>query len=401
MNTYIPGTAARSFDEIKDLSPWSVEQYLLFSGWIQSDVVPQKYGLWTSADDDASIMLPYDTSLRDFVQRYTEALDTLTALTGLEGESLALEVVAARQDIFLLRADQATRDGSIPFLEARRLIDGVQTLLTSAAASAIRPRASTAGNKPSLVNEFMREDVRLGHTLHGSFVITVLASDAREDNRRRELWERGIEPQTSQPGETSDEDAVTSFPRLVMSNLASGLQVARDLLEGTSTVTIDDAIASGVTLQMLESVKSMGNAEGLHSLDMAFRWAKAEPKLIDTPDRIQVTHEQAASAEPYIERFKKKPDVEEDYILGKVIRLERPEGSEDGQVVVEGTVGKNRRKVKVPLSGEAYRLAISAHDASDPVTVTGTFTRNSRGWRMEGHPVISKVTVAPPSSSET
>lgn len=63
-------------------------------------------------------MLPHDRQLRDYSRRFGESLDTLAEFTGLEGEALALEVVSARKDVFLLRADQLTLDGSIPFLEA-------------------------------------------------------------------------------------------------------------------------------------------------------------------------------------------------------------------------------------------------------------------------------------------
>lgn len=393
MSVFLPGTAARSYDETRDLSPWSVEQYLSLSGWRQVELEKSTFAIWETADESASLLLPYDKKLRDFSRRYREALDTLTGLTGLEGESLALEIVAARKDVFLLRADQMTVDGSIPFLEAQRLIDGVQTLLTSAAATSIRPRASTAGNKPAAVNEFMREDVRMGHTMHGSFVITVLASDAADDRIRRQRWERKISGGAEEPDlRATEEQDMTSFPRQVMSTLATGLKSAQAMLNGSaSTSSIDEAIASGVTLQMLESVQTMAKSEGLHALDLAFKWAKSEPMMDDIPSRIELTRNDTEDPAGFIERFSKKPDVETDFILGQVVRLERSEGSEDGQVVIDGIVGKSRRRVKVPLSGDDYKLAIAAHEASQPVTVTGTFMRNKRGWRMEDAVAISQA----------
>lgn len=393
MSVFLPGTAARSYDETRDLSPWSVEQYLSLSGWNQVELVKSTYSIWAAADEKASLLLPYDKNLRDFSRRYREALETLTGLTELEGESLALEIVAARKDVFLLRADQMTVDGSIPFLEAQKLIGGVQSLLTSAAATTIRPRASTAGNKPAMVTDFMREDVRMGHTMHGSFVITVLASDAAEERQRRQRWERKIAGSDETPDlRLADDQEMTSFPRQVLSTLATGLRSAQELLSGTAAgSSIDEAIASGVTLQMLESVQNMAKSEGLRSLDMAFKWAKSEPLVEEVPSRIELSKDDAQDATAFIERFSKKPDVEKDFILGQVVRLERSEGSEDGQVVIDGTVGKARRRVKVPLSGEDYKLAIAAHEASKPVTVTGTFMRNKRGWRMGDAVTISPV----------
>ena len=394
MSIFLPGTAARSYDELQDLSAWSVEQYLSLSGWKHIELVADTYSIWSTADETASLLLPYDRHLRDFDRRYREALDTLTALTELEGEALALEIVSARKDVFLLRADQKTEDGSIPFLEAQRLLDGAQKLLTSAAATTIRPRASTAGKKPAMVADFMRDDVRMGHTMHGSFVLTVLASDADEERQRRMRWEQEISGRrTSEEKPTPAEDELSSFPRQVLSTLASGLETAQGLLSGDiSTGRIDEAISAGVTLQMLQSVQSMAKSEGLRSLDMAFKWAKSEPLMEDVPSRIKLSKNNVEdAAAPIIERFAKQPDIEEDFITGQVVRLERSEGAEDGQVVVDGFVGKTRRRVKVPLSGNDYRLALAAHEASRPVTVTGTFVRNKRGWRMGDTVSISPI----------
>ncbi len=387
-----PGSSARSFDEIVDLTPWSVEQYLSLSGWVQEDLEPQQYAVWSNERERASLLLPFDRSLRDFDVRYREALETISSVVNLEGETLALEVVAARKDVFLLRADQATLDGSIPFVEARRLIEGVQNLLVTAAASAIRPRASTAGKKPALVNDFLRDDVRMGHTLHGSFVITVLAADAVDEARRRQEWEQNqvVRQRATLRPEETDDDPV-SFPRQVMTQLARGLESAHELLAADAPPSLESAIESGVTLQLLESVQAMASSEGLRELDMSFRWSRIQEAPQDVSTRVQVKADEVREVPSFVERLRRQPDVVSDSIIGQVVRLERAEGAEDGQVVVDGYVGKSRRKVKVPLSGDAYRLAISAHDASEPVSVVGTLTRKDRGWRMQPNPVIALV----------
>lgn len=242
-------------------------------------------------------------------------------------------------------------------------------MLRSAAASTINTRPSTDGRKPALVSSFMRNDVRMGHTLHSSFVITVLAADAADESRRFKAWEpaNAGKPAGTDPVYQPQDDAdPVSFPRQVMSTLATGLSAAHDLLATSGrSVPLEEAIQSGVTLQMLESVKAMSAPEGIRALDMAFRLAKLEPVKEDVPQQIEMVRDATSSSvSDVIARFAKVPDVEYDEILGKAVRLERAEGSEDGQIVVDGSVGKARRRVKVPLSGEAYRLAIAAHEDS-------------------------------------
>jgi len=336
-------------------------------------------------------MVPYDKDLRDYPQRFEEALAALSTLTNLEGEPLVLEIVSARKDVFLVRSDQETPDGSIPFVEARRLINGVEVMLKSAAASTLRPRASTAGPKARLVTNFFEDDVRMGHTMRGSFVMTVLAADAELEKKRYADWlvRRQTQnmdlPPVEEPAAASEVPAqMQSFSRRVMSHLATGLATAEQILRTDDrSVSLERAVDAGVTLQMLESVRSMTSSDVVRSLDMSFRWSRQEPLDLDTPSRITMNRQESAATPAFIERIRKQPDVLQDAVTGQVVRLERADGAADGQVVIDGHVGDDRRKVRVPLSGASYRAALAAHEAHTPIRVTGTLVRKERGWKME------------------
>lgn len=393
MSKYFPNSKAREFDQVRDLSPWAVEEFLQLSDWSRVESRVASYSVWSSRNDSASVMIPYDRSMRDYSARFLDALRTLSELTQLEGEALALEVVSARKDVFLIRSDQETPDGSIPFQEARRLVAGAEEMLKSSAASTLRPRASTAGPKAKAVRSFLADDVRMGHTLHGSFVLTVLAADADEERRRLRDWEAdrytvAFEPDAEREARTA-ELPVPTFARQVMSQMASGLDLAsRFLTSDSPSVTLEEAVDDGVTLQLLESVQSMTASEGVRALDLSFRWSEAQPATKVLPTRVLIDRESGSSAPRVIERLRKRPEIVQDAVTGQVVRLDRADGAEDGVVVLDAYVGKDRRKVRVPLVGSAYRTAIAAHDEGTPVRVTGTLVQRERGWRMEPGAVL-------------
>lgn len=394
MSKYFPDSQARNYNPSVDLTPWAVEQYLLLSEWRLIERRGSDFAIWGTADQRASLMLPYDSTFGDFSLRFREALRAIAEVVELEGEALALEIVSARKDIFLVRADQDTADGSIPFVEARNLITGVEKLLTTAAASAIRPRASTAGRKSGVVREFLEDDVRMGHTMRGSFVITVLAADSVEDGKRQAEWERALASAptgVSIPVPLKEPDDVT-FSRQVMTNLATGLEAAQDILSNPVTERrLEGAVELGLTAQMLEAVTSMSSSEGVQGLDMSFRWSRLDRQPSDVPKAVRLDRDDAQSAKPVIEKLRRAPEVTEDQVVGEVWRLERSQGSSDGLVIIDGTVGKSRRRVRVPLSGSAYQRAIAAHDSHAMVKVVGTFLPKSRGWEMQPNATLTLI----------
>ncbi|GII79041.1 hypothetical protein Sru01_40230 [Sphaerisporangium rufum] len=166
---------ARSFQPANDLSPAAIEAFLKVAGWEQVDKRDGVFAVWESEREDASLLLPYNRAYRDYRARLSDALETIADIYKLtSSEALELKITGAQSDILLLRADQPTIDGSIPLEEAQGLLSGVNQMMLAAACSAIRPRASNRGRKPEAAAEFLKE-VRMGHTMRGSFVITIYA----------------------------------------------------------------------------------------------------------------------------------------------------------------------------------------------------------------------------------
>ncbi|MEU6347664.1 hypothetical protein ABZ883_42945 [Streptomyces sp. NPDC046977] len=376
---------ARPYDPVRDLNPRAIEDFLRTVGWIREDYREGVKGVWVNEAEGASLMLPYNPRFRDFNTRLNDALHTISEVHKVRGEALALEIASARSDILLLRADQTTLDGSIPLTEAQSLINGASQMILAAACSAINPRATHPPRKPNAAKEFLADEVRMGHTLRGSFVITILARhdsavreelpEARPEHRYR------LEDHADILASEAPDGVIESYTRRVMSTLASGLQAANKLLQDEPQISESEAVEQGASAQLMESIGRMGAWEGINSLDMSFRWSASHPAPpADTPSRVVLPREQSERASFVGKNLRRRPTVAHESVIGHVIRLERAEGKDDGIAVIDGVLGKSRRRVRVQLSGDNYRLAVRAHGERFPVMAVGTVTLERRAW---------------------
>ncbi len=368
------GFAARPLVAVEDLSPAAVETFLKVSGWLRTDWREGLYSIWESTTERASLMVPFDRSYRDFPARLRDALATIADVYEIgNDEDLALEIAGARHDILLVRADQTTVDGSIPLSEAQNLLTGVSQMLSAAACSAIRPRASNQGRRPDAVKEFLAEEVRMGHTLRGSFVLTILAQ--HDEEMSEELPVQG----------GSEAAAIGTYTRRVMTTLATGLTASRDLLEGEQ-VELDEAVQNGASAELIDSIDRMSQFPGLRALDVSFRWSPSQPQPVDTASRVVLRRPDPDRIHFVRDALRQRPVVEQDDVTGQVIRLERAEGQDEGVVVIDGSLGRTRRRVKMRLAGDDYRLALRAHDERRAVVASGIVVLEKRSWWL-GPPV--------------
>jgi hypothetical protein len=227
------------------LTPSSVAAYLSTTGWsmVHDGRALQSWIYGDVPTPDHVLQLPTDGSYADYDQNLRRVLRQLEALNGWDAQQLATHVLGARSDILYIRASQYSFDGSIPVREAQQLLDGAVDMVTAAARWTYRPRRSFYGRLPDAVKEFIDDDLRMGHTQRGSFVITILT--------------RLDEPEADQPGDRTPapmppapeverqslHESLTSghvapFQRRVMSTLASGLSYVRTATEPRSTVDL-------------------------------------------------------------------------------------------------------------------------------------------------------------------
>ncbi|UQX89199.1 hypothetical protein M6D93_04140 [Jatrophihabitans telluris] len=388
-------TFLRSVPDDLNISPHAVATYLGASGWTLAleDGVSQ---YWQNPEIPSDrIRLPLETSFGDFARRFDEVLIYLSRLNDWDAEQLALQIVSVRSDILFLRADQTTLDGSIPIRQAERMLAGADALLLAAATSTLRPQSAHVGRRPDQARDFVENDVRMGHTQRGSFIITILARLGADEVVRLDeedyLLEE-VDDEASVSAASQQETVIPPFQRRAMATLASGVHAAREIAMASGSLTLDQAIHEGLSANMVDALQTMtADFEGLRALDMSFEWAKAEQTARPGVERVAIDRNVMPELRQLNERLRRKPPAPaEQTIYGQVTRLERGEDDAGGVVTVKGLVDtQSGRSAKVALAGAAYNRAIQAHRGRNPVTVTGTFTKRGNAYWIEGNVQLS------------
>lgn len=378
------------FSEI--LKPSHLSEFLAVQRW--ACLADKPFGqMWAQPGNltgsISSVVLPKDPRSPDYQRRLDESIGILTSILGVTIGQLAEKVASIRADLFLVRVDQPMLDGTIPLGQATHLLQGIEKMIRAAATTAANPWHTHRGRLPRGVNEFMEQDVRMGHTKSGSFIVTVVARLDDEDTPGKSRQSMEAAADSPQQRDAADEVPVP-FARRVMTTLSKGLDAAHRHANKDSAafLALDEAVAAGVSLPLIQALNELGASETLRSLDLSFNWSVTEPPPADVPESIVFNRQEFQVLSDVEEQLIRIVEPVTETIMGQVQSLERAEPGEDdgdnGIAVISADVRGQLRRVHVPLSGSDYDWAIVAHHQKLVYTVTGTLRKEGRRWVLSG-----------------
>lgn len=378
------------------LTDASLAQFLATESW----TIQQDYGweqVWVHADmqhrgTPLFLHLPRNQGLDDYRLRLQQAVEAIGNVYDWTLPAIAERVSAIRADLFFVRVDQSSMDGTIPLRQASELLEGIDSMIRSAALTAHNPRSTGKGRMPEYVKDFLAEDVRMGHTKRGSFIITVAA---RIDSAEVPEPETAPRPADG-PVPSDDEDLASpkmSYTRQVMTTLSRSLEITQQYVAARGNdMDLDRAVEQGMRLPLVKALRSAGAAEGVRGLSLNFEWSALEPVRQEVSSEIRMDRDVLVALEPIEKRLANREDEpRQETIVGPVVELKRGDdpdiktGEYEGEVVIRAEVDSRLRKITVPLRGEDYDWAIQAHRRHMPFTVSGILEKVGRGWRLGGH----------------
>lgn len=365
------------------LTPSNVAQFLATRKWtIQRDRNFDQVWVLESARGTrpVSLLLPREPSFVDYSKRLREAVRAIMDTYGIALPELVEQVASIHADLFFVRVDQSMNDGTIPLRQATSLLENIDQMIRAAAVAAHNPQSSGRGRTPEYVNDFLNDDVRMGHTKKGSFIITVAARiDHGETDR----------PPAESPDEVESENA-PSFARQVMTTLAKSLDVTRRFATDRGEFEdVEEAIDQGLKLQVVQALQEMGGTEGLNALDLSFEWAAAEPQRTAVPTHMSIDRGIIDELPEIEQRLVRNTVPQRVTIVGPVKELKQddddgvPESEQGGEVVVHAEIGGRMRRITIPLGPVDHDWAIRAYRARLPFTVTGELVKRRNTWRLD------------------
>lgn len=349
-------------------TPGAVGTYLGVSGWEleQATAAAETWLLTERGRPRARVLLPIDSSYVDFSKRFNEALRRLCIVYDWDSFQLANQIMSSRSDLLRIRADQLIRYDSIPLKQAEQLLTGAVGLMTAAARATVEPRPAYSGRPPGLVSNFIEDDVRMGHTQRGSFVITVITSLAEDDVIPPSEEDAGGDLRESEappaPRAAHEPLVVPPFQRRVTSTLANALRETAQLASEDRPVASSSAIDRGVNAQLCESLVAMTKFQGLRALDLGFRWAPAEAISPPEVSHVSFDRDHVEPLKVMTNKLKERQSSARLTVLGRVIKLERSEGFDaenEAVITLRAVVEKKRqRQVRLTVTGADHDLAI-------------------------------------------
>lgn len=376
------------------LAPDRLAEYLGSIHWTRLAQKPHG-ALWAdsrrTAGKLASVILPHQEAV-DFSARWHEAIYTLVEATSNSVAELAESVASTRADMFFVRVDQSTFDTTIPLRQASKLIENIEKMIRSAAAVTDNPFRAGVGRVSGYVQDFLNDDVRMGHTKRGSFIITVAAR--HDEFALKENTRDGAEDDAASPSEE-----IPAFSRRVMTTLSRSLTATKQYIshsEETGFSSFEDAVNAGVRAPFVDALYDIGAVEGVKGIDMSFDWSHALSSPSDTLNEVQFAPEEFDELPTLRERLKREHVPQEETVVGRITKLERtadPEEDAGGRVVLRGDVDGRVRNLHLDLEGPQYEIAIRAHQRREPLAAVGTLVKKGNRWSMEEGLILSQIEI--------
>ena len=349
------------------ISPLALAAYARGGGWTKTEPYGDRADIYVG-DGCPEIVLPRTDRLTD----YASVVSRLIGIFGevAEQDELAVyrDLVDSEHDVVRVRAVRTEDDGSIALDEGVELVSQSREMLLAAACATKVQRPVYRAGANLDATEYMKR-VRLGQTEHGSFVVTLIAPvPPTLQSMLDESWAR-----------FDDEP----YERQVTRRLVQALEASRDAAEGAHSgdgaTAFKQAVTKGVSANLCDAVATL--IELSSGLEVSVSWAKTRP----TPEsrrRIRFSESDAGVLKEAARTFRAReprPDVE---LFGNVHRLVRGPTAAKGQVAFTVIQDEKPLSVSATLGEEDYSIAISAHEARNPVIVRGDLKQIGHRWHV-------------------
>ena len=353
---------------LKAVTPPALAAYARSEGWTKTEVYGDHADLYRG-EDLPEIVLPRTDLLADYASVVSRLVGIFGEVAGRDELAVYRDLIGADHDVVRVHATGVEDDGSILLDEGVKLVSQAREMLLAAAACAAtapRPVYRAGANREAA--EYMRQ-VRLGQTEHGSFVVTLMAPVPPM-----------LQPMLDASWPDIDDEP---YERQVTRCLVRALGASRDAAErahsGDGAPAFQRAVSKGVSANLCDAVAGLIEQSG--GLEVSVNWAGTRP----APKRrtsVLFSESDAGAFKEAARTFRAKeprPDVK---LFGSVHKLTRAEHEIDGHVTFKLDMDGRIQSVSSVLDRNNYSVAIRAHDARNPIAVTGDLERIEQRWRV-------------------
>ncbi len=353
---------------LQDVLPLHCQQYLKGKNWKLVDFIDDLANIWVNSSskfDDIQILLPLDTSLKDYDLRMAEFIETLHVTEGRPHESIVADLKDFCSDKLRITLHHAKGD-HVKFANAAKVMDRSLDMLVATANSLIEPKPYYRSRYPKQVQQYI-DSLELGHTEQGSFVFKIHSP---------------ITPAliTNTNSENYDEDV--PFARKVMSQLVEILKKSIVAANRGDTEYFKNAVKQGISSNFCEALADIVTSANSPEVSFGFSWSPARPSPSNELTSITIRKDVAEVLQEAGHFLRTNTPEEGAEIVGYVVGLDKDRLNALGEVkIVDMTDGQNK-SVYLKLAENQYQEAITAHSRGNQVKAIGNIEKKHNRSEM-------------------
>lgn len=365
---------------LKRLSTEHLAAYLSMVGWQRVESREAWYVFRGTEGGDGKpleIVFPTNPHVSDINIYLSNAINFLSALTGLSPETVVRKVQFYDRDVLLIRIEETGEENSIPVNVASKQVPQLKTLVAYAASS--EKDAKPAFNAVIGAGNTMTKHYRFGQTFSGSFGYTLESQVIGSTSHyvvQRALF-----------NEIPDE-VILPLERRVMERIIRGLVTTEQAVNARTIQPLLTGYTNGFNANMCSAIVRLAE-EKSSPIRYSVLWSEKVPPSEDIRgvDDIRIAEvgfnylQQAAD-----ELRELKPEYST--ITGRVIGLSSSDNPLSSKLAERSIIVKwfkpNGRpaNVRIVLDRDNYVIAHQAHLNWNTIEVSGIIQNINGSWRL-------------------
>ncbi|CBZ04180.1 hypothetical protein EXM98_04310 [Clostridium botulinum] len=350
-------------------------KYLQNKGWKINNEFPNKKLIVFERNFDEelfTITIPINEGFKDYIPRVNDAIILLRELENRDVNNILEDIlninnikIKNKKDKLSFRIiSELSENGTLPLDYGYNIIDGLKKLILSAIYIEDMPRPYfLKANKNSYES---LSKFKLAQTNVGSYVFNIEIDN--DECCKLKYDENG-----------NIENILES--RKVIKRIQNGIN---DVIDATQQGKIDklyeDGYKKGLNANMCDAILNFKYKDYEVKIESTVKWADTLPKPDDILQKVILKNTDFYTMKKLSEKYK-ETDVKCERLIGRIVTLNNAPNSKRN-IIIECTIDKKLKHVKIFLDKEDYEKACEFHKKNQAITIIGEISKEGRTWML-------------------
>ncbi len=357
------------YEGIKKISLDLFTLYLAKNDWKKVEDL-KKCQLWSFEDHE--FYIPNSDKYADFHLRISEMIKKLQDIENRDLIYIIDDINDSRSDILRVRVDDLfTQEGTMLIEKAGKFINETLNLIRYSASAAEQKRKYYKSQPPKIVKDYLDNNVRMGQTERGSFVIKIISNIPVVELENTQEEFKGMKK--------------PPFQREVIKTLAIALESTKKLIDQTKDTRSEEyilrTVEKGVSANLCDALDSLTNVVSNQDVEFSFAWSPIVEELELLPRKLTFNNSNSEYLRTVSEVLKKEDSETTKRISGQVVSLHREPGEESGEITIKDN--ETGHKYRIELSDDVYSKAVEAHKKKSLTSCNGEIERRGNTYSLK------------------